>query len=231
MPYAARSILRPDTKTGTIDIWLNDMKRNNMSRFSSGRLVSASVIWAPDGSRLVHRSFNNGIVSFYQRSAGGGGSEDPVLSAETMRAAQIQSTNSAPTDWSPDGAHILFSVPAPGTGDDLWMFPLRGDKKPFKFVATPADELHGNFSPDGHLVAYTSNESGKFEVYVQTYPSSDRKWTVSNNGGYEPRWRSDGREIYYLSEDRKLMAVRVGEGPQFELRKTEQPNSDSPFCS
>jgi Tol biopolymer transport system component len=79
--------------------------------------------------------------------------------------------------------------------------------------------MHGNFSPDGRLVAYTSNESesGKFQVYVQTIPLSDKKWQVSTNGGYEPRWRADGREIYYLSEDRKLMAVEVRPGPSFGI--------------
>ncbi len=79
--------------------------------------------------------------------------------------------------------------------------------------------MHGNFSPDGRLVAYTSNESGRFEIYVETVPRSDRKWPVSTNGGYEPRWRADGREIYYLSEDRKLMAVSVGAGPSFGIPK------------
>jgi len=114
-----------------------------------------------------------------------------------------------------NGAHILFSAPAPATGTDLWLLPLKGDKKPFKFLATAAEELHGNFSPDGRYVAYTSNESGRFEVYVQTFPLSDRKWQVSTNSGYEPRWRAGGREIYYLSEDRKLMAVSVDAGPSF----------------
>jgi hypothetical protein len=80
--------------------------------------------------------------------------------------------------------------------------------------------MHGNFSPDGRLVAYTSNESGRFEVYVETFPRSDRKWSVSTNGGYEPRWRADGREIYYLSEDRKLTAVSVGAGPSFGIPQT-----------
>ena len=88
-----------------------------------------------------------------------------------------------------------------------------------KFLASPSDEMPGNFSPDGRFVAYTSNESGRFEVYVQTFPLSDRKWQVSTDGGYEPRWRADGREIYYLSEDRKLMAVSVGAGPSFDVPK------------
>jgi Tol biopolymer transport system component len=94
----------------------------------------------------------------------------------------------------------------------LWRLPLGEVGKPAKFIASPADDMHGNFSPGGRLVAYTSTESGKFDVYVETVPRSDRKWRVSTNGGYEPRWRADGREIYYLSEDRKLMAVPVGAG-------------------
>ena len=87
------------------------------------------------------------------------------------------------------------------------------------FITSPADQLHGAFAPNGHLVAYTSNESGKFEVYVETVPPSDRKWPVSTGGGYEPRWRADGGEIYYLAEDRKLMAVSVGTGPSFGIPK------------
>ena len=112
----------------------------------------------------------------------------------------------------------MFSAPAPdASGNDLWLLPLEEAGKPAKFIASPADEMHGNFSPDGRLIAYTSNESGKFEVYVETVPRSDRKWPVSTNGGYEPRWRADGREIYYLSDDRKLMAVSVGVGPSFGI--------------
>ena len=206
-----------DAKTGTVDIWMNDLKRNSLSRFSSGRFVTATPIWAADGGRLLYHSFQTGLVALYQRSAGGGGSEEPVLSFEVERAAGIGSTSLVPTDWSPDGAQIMFSVPSPASGNDLWMLPLKGDRKPGKYLATPAEELHGNFSPDGRYVAYSSNESGRFEVNVETSPRSDRKWTVSTNGGYEPRWRADGREIYYLSEDRKLMAVTVGVGPQFEV--------------
>ena len=102
-----------------------------------------------------------------------------------------------------------------GQRSDLWLVPLAGDPKPVSFLSAPGDQWHRTFSPDGRLVAYSSNESGRFEVHVQTFPLTDRQWTVSTTGGYEPRWRADGREMYYLSTDQKLMAVAVGPGPTF----------------
>jgi Tol biopolymer transport system component len=205
-----------DPKAGTVAIWMTDLARGSTSRFSSAGMPIASPAWSHDGARLVYRSNPNGAGNqFVRRSAGGGGREELVLSFEAERAAQIRGGNIVLTDWSPDGEYILFVVSAPDSGNDLWILPLAGDKKPFKFLATLAEEMHGNFSPDGHFVAYASNESGRFEVYVETFPRSDRKWPVSTKGGYEPRWRADGQEIYYLSEDRKLMAVSVGAGPSF----------------
>jgi len=207
-----------DRKAGAIEVWLTDLARGGTSRFAFGTSIAASALWSPDGSKLAFRSLR-GVIQFFQRSAAGGGSDEPLLQAETYRTAGIPSINLIPTDWSPDGRHIIFSAPSVAFGNDLWLLPLSGDGKPAKFIASPAEEMHGNFSPDGRLVAYTSNESGKFEVYVETFPRSDRKWAVSTNGGYEPRWRADGGEIYYLSEDRKLMAVSVGPGPSFGIPK------------
>jgi eukaryotic-like serine/threonine-protein kinase len=208
-----------DPKAGTVDVWMTDLARGSNTRVTHEGQLGASVIWSPDGTQVVFRTLRSGLIEFFRRSASGGGSEESVLSAEMERATQTGSNNLAPTDWSPDGRQILFSGPAVGSGNDLSLLPLDGDRKPKKYLATPAEEMHGNFSPDGRVVAYTSNESGKFEVYVQTLPLSDRKWQVSTGGGYEPRWRADGREIYYLSEDRKLMAVAVGAGPSFEVPK------------
>ena len=148
------------------------------------------------------------MIELYERSAAGGGVDRPVLPRDAHRA---------PVSFRQTGRG--WTVGFSGVGDDLWLIPLVNDLKPEKFIASPAAEMHGNFSPDGHLVAYTSNESGRFEIYVETVPRSDRKWPVSTNGGYEPRWRADGREIYYLSEDRKLMAVPVGAGPSFGIPK------------
>jgi Tol biopolymer transport system component len=209
-----------DPKTNALEIWLTDLARGSSSRLASGGLVTASALWSPDGTRLTFRSNRNGVIEFFQRSAAGGGSDRLVLPSKTYLGAGIPSNNLVPSDWSPDGRQLIFSVPAPASGYDLWLLPLEGGGKPAKFIASPADEMHGNFSPEGRFVAYTSNESGKFEVYVETVPPSDRKWLISTNGGHEPRWRADEREIYYLSEDRKLMAVSVGAGPSFGVPRS-----------
>jgi dipeptidyl aminopeptidase/acylaminoacyl peptidase len=205
-----------DPKTNAVEIWLTDLARGSTSRVAFGALIAASALWSPDGTRLFFRSNRNGIIELYERSAAGGGDARLVMTAEAYRTAQM-TPFLIPTDLSPDGRDVLFSAPAPASGNDLWLLPLGEEGKPAKFIASPADEMQGTFSPDGRLVAYTSNVSGKFEVYVDTVPRSDRTWPVSTNGGYEPRWRADGREIYYLSEDRKLTAVPVGAGPSFGI--------------
>jgi len=204
-----------DTKTGVIEVWITDLARGSHGRVGTANsALDASPVWSPDAAQFVFRT-NRGVVEFYQRSAAGGGSEQAVLSYPMIRAAGIQTNMLIITDWSPDGKNIIFSAQSPSSGTDLWLLPLTGDRKPVKFLTSSADEMHGNFSPDSRLIAYTSNDSGKFQVNVQTLPLSDKKWQVSTKGGYEPRWRADGREIYYLSDDRKLMAVPVGPGPSF----------------
>jgi Tol biopolymer transport system component len=208
-----------DPKTGNIEVWITDLERGSNTRISNeGATINATPIWSPDGTQFVFRS-SRGAVELFRRSAAGGGGEQVVLPYENIRAAGIQSIMLIDTDWSPDSRNIVFSVLGTSSGTDLWLLPLEGDKKPVQLLVTPAEEMHGNFSPGGDLIAYTSNESGRFQVNVQTFPLSDKIWHVSTTGGYEPRWRADGREIYYLSEDRKLMAVAVGPGPSFGVPK------------
>jgi Tol biopolymer transport system component len=206
-----------DTRTGNPDIWLTDLEHGGSPfRLTSGPALNSTPAWAPDGSHIVFRTTRNGgQVELYEKSTGGAGNEQPVLEADAQFTAGLGTFNGGQPDWSPDGASILYSS-VTSSGFQLWLLSL-ADRKLVMQLSLPSAGMHANFSlPDGKLVAYASNESGTgLEVYVQTLPLSDRKWKVSSMGGYEPRWRADGREIYYLSEDRRLMAVSIGPGPSF----------------
>jgi Tol biopolymer transport system component len=131
-----------------------------------------------------------------------------LLAEQAARATGVGLSNLMLSDWSKDG-HIAFSF---GIPSDLWLLPVTVGGKPLRLVDSPLDQWHANFSPDGRFIAYTSNESGRYDVYAATLPVADRTFPISTSGGYEPRWRADGREIYYLSEDRTLMAVPVASG-------------------
>jgi dipeptidyl aminopeptidase/acylaminoacyl peptidase len=115
----------------------------------------------------------------------------------------------APTDWSRDGQFLLYRNTDPKTGYDLWALSMTGERKAFPVVQTEFEERDGQFSPDSKWIAYQSNESGRFEIYVEPFPGSGGKWPVSSNGGAQVRWRADGKELFYVALDGKLMAVPI----------------------
>jgi eukaryotic-like serine/threonine-protein kinase len=201
---------RVDPKTGNIDIYVTDLTQENRTQqFTFGPLVNASALWSRDDTLVAFRTNRNGgLTDFYQKSSAGGGKDEPLLLKEATLAAGANSSNLILADWSSDGRYILFSTVA-SAGSQLWLLPISGDRKPSLFLESSSDIMHANFSPNGRSVAYTSNESGQFEVWVETVPRSDKKKQISIRGGYEPRWRADGGEIYFLSEDRKLMTVKA----------------------
>jgi eukaryotic-like serine/threonine-protein kinase len=198
---------RLDTQTGTTDIWLFDLSRGIPSRFTTHPAPDLNPLWSPDGSRIVFSSLREGVSNLYQKVAGGVGNEEVLLKSSEAKV---------PDDWSSDGQFIVYETLNPKTKWDLWVLPMSGDRQPFPFLQTEFNELQAQFSPDGKWIAYTSDESGAREVYAQTFPASGGKWRVSTDGGSQPRWRHDGKELFYIAFDRKLMAVDVKLGATFE---------------
>ena len=203
------AVAKFDQAVGTTDVWLTDLTRENASsRLTSNSWTDSAPVWSPDGTRIAFRSNRSGSNDIYVVTAGGGGVEQPLL-PEMHR----DSVRGSPTDWSPKG-HIIYSVNNPQTGFDLWQLDLVA-RKAVAYVARASDQMHGSFSPDGRFVAYSSDEDGRFEVFVQTFPGSDQRWKVSVNGGFEPRWSGDGRELFFLSEDLTLMSTSITTAPTF----------------
>jgi hypothetical protein len=182
------------------DIWLLDTARGIPTRFAFDAAIDAQPIWSPDGTRVVFSSNREGIFNLYSKLASNVAAEDLLLATDQVITAN---------DWSPDGRFVLFRSADPKNGYDLWVLPMFGEKKPIPFLATAFDERDGQFSPDGARVAYQSNESGRFEIYVQPFPGPGEKFQVSTGGGAQVRWRSDGKEIFFISLDGKLMAAPV----------------------
>jgi Tol biopolymer transport system component len=129
-----------------------------------------------------------------------------------LRGEEGHEGNAVPTDWSSTADALIYHSLSTATGFDLWRLPIRGGGKPAPVLRGAANEIQGALSPDGRWLAYSSDESGRFEVYVQTYPPSERKWIISTKGGSEPRWSREGRELYFLDADRNLVAVLMAEG-------------------
>ncbi len=193
----------------TRDIWLFDIARGQRTRFTFDPADEFNSVWSPDGSRLAFNARRKGHLDLYQKASSGAGAEEELLA---------DNLDKYPLDWSPDGRFILLRVNTPKTGNDLWVLPLFGDRKPFPFLQTPFNEGTGRFSPDGRWIVYGSNESGRNEVYVAPFPGPGGKWQVSAAGGSGPRWGRDGKEIFYLGPDNKLMAATVnGAGSAFEV--------------
>ena len=198
-----------DSDRGTRDLWLYDTPSGHRARLTENPADENWLIWSPDRRRVVFNSGRNGGLDLYQASVSGKGTEEALL---------VDRLAKWPVSWSSDGRFILYVTSGTGTSNDIWVLPLFGDRKPYPFLQTADAENWAAFSPDGHWVAYSSTESGDSEVYVTPFPRSGPKWLVSKGGGSQARWRRDGKELFYLALDRRLMAVPVtrrGSGPEF----------------
>lgn len=189
-----------DPRSGKADVWVRDLARGVNSRITFRPGNNGVALWTPDGNNLVFGSFASGKVEFFIKPANGQGEETSLLKADTQ---------AVPTSISPDGRYLLYNLPSRDTANDVWVLPLVGERKPMRIVGSAFDEGAASFSPDGRYIVYRSNESGRPEIYVQTFPQPAGKWQISVDGGVDPRWRRDGKELYFRGTDQRLMAVDV----------------------
>jgi Tol biopolymer transport system component len=200
---------RLDPQTSTNDLWLYDVSGGNATRFTFDPAIDGNPVWSPDGSRIVWGSNRGGSYQLYERAASGAGGDTLLLKSDHPIW---------PTDWSWDGRFIIYYQIDPKTKRDVWVLPVPGssEAKPFPVVRTEANEFAGTLSPNGRWLAYASDVSGRPEIYVQSFPGGGGKRQISTGGGNDPRWRRDGRELFYYAADGELMAATVRTGESFE---------------
>ena len=176
------------------------------SRFTFEAAAEFEPVWSPDGTRVAFASGKGGTLDLYEKPASGTGAEVLLLHTEHPKH---------PESWSPDGRVLTYASFEEPTKYDVWMLSLDGARKATPYLRSEYSEGQSQISPDGRWVAYTSNESGRLEVYVGAFPVPNGKWQISSDGGADPRWRGDGRELFYISTDGRMMAVDVAARPAF----------------
>jgi Tol biopolymer transport system component len=207
-PDGKRAAVDQAADSGDMDIWVLDLERLVPSRFTFTPTVEFYPVWSPDGGRIAFSSIRGQPPNLYQKVTSGAASEELLLPSAIPNI---------PMSWSADGKFLIYGSLDPKSKWDIWALRVSGDRKPFPLVQTPADDVMGNVSPDGRWLAYSSNETGSFEVYVRPFPSGPGKWQVSRDGGFEPRWSSDGKELFYMTAATRLTVVPVrANAPAFE---------------
>jgi Tol biopolymer transport system component len=200
------------------DLWLGDLTRWAEQRFTTDASFKDGPVWSPNGDRMVFSSNRRGIHNLYQKTTSGTGKDELLLAS---------SNNTLPTQWSRDGRFIVYWELDPKTKRDIWVLPMKGgERKAIPFLHSEFNEFEGQLSPDSHWMAYTSDKTGQREIYVVAFPTGEGEKRISIAGGEQPRWRGDGKELFFVGPAGKIMAVAVkataGSKPSFEP-ETPQP--------
>jgi serine/threonine protein kinase len=192
---------RVDPSTANSDVWIWDAAHGSESRFTSTG-DNRSPVWSNDGAYIFFAGAREGLRKIYRKSANGAGAEE-----------DLDPSSEVPAEASRDGRYLLaIETPNPR----IWVIPLAGDRKPFPYKSSEFTQTHPRLSPDGHWLAYVSNETGTAEIHVVSFPQQGGKWRISTGGGVDPVWSHDGHELYYYSRDNKIMAVDIRPGPLFQ---------------
>ncbi len=198
-----------DIATSAPDVWVMDLRRQVTERFTFAPSVDNVPLWSADGRNVVFASTRGVGLDIYQRSSNASGPEELLLKLDAPPILM-------PSDSSSDGRYLTYYSTDLKTRNDIWALPLSGDRKPFPVVRGEFNETESQFSPDTKWIAYVSDESGSPQVYVQSFPTVTGRWQISTEGGSQPRWRRDGKELFYLSPSGMLMAVSVKSGATVE---------------
>lgn len=201
------------------DIWQIDLSRSVSERLTFDPGSENNPIWSPDGSSVVFYAYGTVPANLYIKGVNSNSQQEALLDTYSFGPNEVFSPSDLdyPTDWSMDGKSIVYAHSARQAHDyDLWILPLTAQRKPFPFLQTPFNETDGVFSPDGRFLAYSSDESGRYEVYVQPFPATGERWRISHNGGVLPTWRSDGRELFLKNQDNTFMAIEINTSDSFD---------------
>jgi Tol biopolymer transport system component len=217
-----------DAATAQFDLWVLGLVRGTTSRLTSDPAADWFPVWSADGGRLLFGSSRTGATAIFQKAVGGG-------QEETVVEGVVSAVSAYPSDISGDGRFLLYET-STSRGYDLGVLTLAGEHKSRTFLGTPVNEVQGRFSPNTRWVAYVSDESGRFEVYVRPFPAASGQTPISIAGGTQPEWRRDGKELFYISADGKLTAVPVttdgatfGAGTSHALFDVEVPEPNPPY--
>ncbi len=215
--------LSPDDKKLALSIgeplgalWVYDLTRNTKTRLTFGSESYSNFVWSPDGSEIAYTASGGGVqyAAIMSKASSGAGEQKQILGPAHGLPQML-------CDWSHDGRHLIYrsGTTSVGNGNDLWILPLFGDRKPFPYITGPGDQIQAQFSPDGRWVAYVSNETTRQEIYVAPFPWTGAKWQVSTNGGNLPRWRRDSKELFFIVPGTSQIAAAAvsGSGPGFEV--------------